>query len=181
MLTITIPGEELWDEESESFRYAEGTVLEFEHSLVSLSKWEAKYHKLFLVPDEKTEEETFGYIKAMLLTPNVSDETLLSMSPENFKAIDEYINDPMTGTTVTNVVQNKNRSSERLSSELLYYWMSQCQIDISCERWHLNRLIMLIKVHSAKAQKPQKVSKQTQAQSMAELNAMRKAKMGTSG
>jgi hypothetical protein len=181
VLTITIQGDELWDDEAEKFTYTDSTVLQFEHSLVSLSKWEAEFHKLFLVPDKKTEDEMFGYVRAMLVTPDVPLKVLESMSVEQVKQIDDYINDPMTGTIVSNLPQNKSRSSERISSELIYFWMSQYQIPIECENWHLNRLFTLIKIHHAKTQKPQKMSKNARAQQMAELNAQRKAQMGTKG
>lgn len=181
MLTITLQGEEMWDEEAEKFCYGEPTVLEFEHSLVSLSKWEAKYHKLFLTKDKKTEEEMTGYIEAMLVTPNLDPEVFNRLTEENVRALDEYINDPHTGTTISNLPPERMRSSEQISSELIYFWMSQYQIDKECERWHLNRLFTLIKIHYAKSQKPQKMSKQKRIQTMAELNAERKKKLGTTG
>lgn len=181
MLAITIPGDELWDEEAEKFCYSDDTVLEFEHSLVSLSKWEAKFHKLFLTKEKKTEEEMVGYVEAMLLTPGVGPEVLNRLSEEHVLALDAYINDPMTGTTLSNLPEQKGGATERLSAELVYFWMSQYQIDKDCENWHLNRLFTLIKVHYAKTQKPQKMSKQARIQTMAEQNAARKAKLGTRG
>lgn len=180
MLKLTIPGEELWDEKAEIFMYTEETVLEFEHSLVSLSKWEAEFHKLFLTKDEKTHDEMAGYVRAMLMT-DVDPGILDRLSVEQVKRLDEYVNDPMTGTTFSNLPEEKNKSSERISSELIYFWMSQYQIGIEAERWHLNRLFTLIRVHHAKSQKPKKMGSQERARSMAELNAARKAKLGTSG
>lgn len=181
MLTVTIQGEELWDEEAEVFRYTEGTVLQFEHSLVSLSKWEAKFHKRFLTPDKNTEEEMMGYIQAMLVTPDVDPSVLNKLTEEHVEAIDAYINDPMTGSVVSELPTNGSRQSEQISSELIYFWMSQYQIAITCESWHLNRLFTLIKIHHAKSQKPRKMNKQSQIQKMAEINAQRKAQLGTSG
>lgn len=181
MLTITIQGDELWDDEAEKFCYTDTVVLQFEHSLVSLSKWEARFHKLFLTPDKKTEDEMAGYVEAMLLTPDVSSDVLNRMTEDQVRAIDAYINDPMTGTTINELTQNKSRTSERLSNELIYFWMSQYNIDKSHEHDHLNRLFTIIKVHHAKTQKPQKMNKQKNIQTMAELNAQRKAKLGTTG
>ena len=181
MLTIVIEGDELWDEVNEVFTYGDSTVLRFEHSLVSLSKWEAKFHKRFLSPEPKTEDEMFGYIECMLITPDVPPNLLDRLSVENCRLIDEYINDPMTGSTVNQLHQDGPRSSEQISSELIYFWMSQYQIDKDCETWHLNRLFTLIKIHHAKTQKPKKMSKTSRAQQMAEINAARKARMGTSG
>lgn len=179
MLTLTIQGDELWDDENEKFLYTDDTVLQFEHSLVSLSKWEARFHKLFLTPDKKTDEEMQGYVEAMLL--NDADPALLNqLTKEQVEQLDAYINDPMTGSSVSDMPQGQ-RTSERLSSELIYFWMSQYQIAVSCETWHLNRLFTLIKIHHAKSQKPKKMSKTARAQEMAEINARRKAQMGTKG
>lgn len=181
MLTITIPGDELWDDEAEKFLYTDNTVLQFEHSLVSLSKWESKYHKLFLTPEKKTDEEMTGYVEAMLVTPDVDISVFNRMTEEDIRAIDAYINDPMTGSTISEMPDQKGKSTERISSELVYFWMSQYHIDVSCETWHLNRLFTLIKIHHAKSQKPKKMPRQKNVQTMAELNAARKAKLGTSG
>lgn len=181
MLTITVQGDELWDDEAEVFRYTEDTVLQFEHSLVSLSNWESKYHKLFLTKEAKSQEEMAGYVRAMLLTPDVDEAVLNRLTEEQVRTIDAYINDPMTGSVVNEMAQQGSRTSERLSSELIYFWMGQYGIDIECQHWHLNRLFTLIKIYHAKSQKPKKMSKTARAQQMAELNAQRKAQMGTHG
>ena len=181
MLTITVLGEEFWDDEAERFCYPSSVALQFEHSLVSLSKWEAEFHKLFLTPDPKDEEEMAGYVRSMLSTPGVDPKVLDHLTEENMKTLDEYINNPMSGTTFSKVLPQQQKSTERISSELIYFWMSQYKIDKECEHWHLNRLFTLIRIHHAKTQKPQKMSRQAQVQSMAELNAQRKAKMGTKG
>lgn len=179
MLTITLR-DEYWDDDAEIFRYPEVAVLQFEHSLVSLSKWEAKHHKLFLTPEKKTEEEMFSYVQCMLLGDS-DPELLERLTEDDARQLDEYINDPMTGSTIRELPQRGPKTSERLSNELIYFWMSQFQIDKACESWHLNRLFTLIKVHHAKSQKPQKMSKSARAQQMAELNAQRRAQTGSRG
>ena len=181
MLTITIQGEELWDDEAEIFRYSDSTVLELEHSLVALSKWEGKFHKLFLTSDEKTEEEMAGYIMAMVVTPGVDESVLNLLTEEHIKAIDAYINDPMTGTTFSNLAEERSRNPERISSELIFLWMNQYQIDKDCETWHLNRLFTLIRVHYAKSQKPKRVPQHVQAKTMAEINEERRRKYNSNG
>jgi len=180
VLTITIQGDELWDEESEQFHYTDGIVLQFEHSLISLSKWEAKFHKLFLTPDKKTEEEMVGYVEAMLITPNIPSGTLDLLTAEHVEALDAYINDPMTGTVIADLPK-QGGSSERISAELVYYWMNEYKIPYEAREWHLNQLFTLIKIHYVKTQKPKKMSQASRAQQMAEANARRKAQLGTSG
>lgn len=178
MLTITI-NDEYWDDDAEIFRYPEVAVLQFEHSLVSLSKWEAKFHKPFLTPDKKTEEEMFGYVECMLIS-DIDPKILQRLTESDVRQLDAYINDPMTGSTISELPQ-KGRSSERISAELIYFWMSNYQIDYECRTWHLNQLFTLIKIHHAKTQKPKKMSKSARAQQMAELNAQRRAATGSRG
>ena len=181
MLTITVQGDELWDYDAEEFSYTDDVVLQFEHSLVSVSKWEAKFHKQFLNDDKKSEEEMLGYVMAMLVTPDVPQEVINRMTEDHVTQINDYINDPMTGSTISELPQTGPRSSERISAELIYFWMSHYQIPYEAREWHLNQLFTLIKIHHAKQQKPQKINKQSRIQQMAELNAQRKAKLGTTG
>lgn len=181
MLTITIAGEELWDREREVFKYTPAIVLEFEHSLVSVSKWEAIYHKPFLTSDKKTDEEMVSYVECMLLSADVNPETLLKLTPAHAELISSYINNPMSGTTVSEMPQPKQRQTEKMSAELIYFWMNHFQIPYDARYWHLNQLFALIKIHHAKSQKPKRMSKQKNVQTMSELNAARKAKLGTTG
>ena len=48
MLEITIPKQEYFNESCGEFVYVPEQHLTLEHSLVSLSKWESKWHKPFL-------------------------------------------------------------------------------------------------------------------------------------
>ena len=65
MLKITVPAAEFWDEIHEEFVYKKEQALQLEHSLVSLSKWEAKWHKPYLSRKAMTIEETIDYIRCM--------------------------------------------------------------------------------------------------------------------
>lgn len=180
MLTITVPGpEELFDDAKQEFVTSGNVVLELEHSLVSLSKWEAKYEKPFLGGD-KTADEILGYIQAMILTPNVSEEVIQRLSNENMEAINKYIDSRMSATWFSEA-PGAPKSRDVITSELVYYWMTVFHIPFECETWHLNRLFTLIRICNIKQAKPKKMSRGEIAARNRELNAQRKAQMGTTG
>ena len=180
MLQITIPAVEQWDEVKEEFIQSKEQTLQLEHSLVSLSKWESKWCKPFLTKQSKTNEETLDYIKCMTLTQNVKPEVYNRLTDENIIQIRKYIDSPMTATTI---YEDKNGSPNReiVTSELIYYWMLAFNIPFECQKWHLNRLLTLIRVCNVKNQSPKKMSKKAIMSRNAELNAARKKQMNTNG
>lgn len=180
MLQIVIPGQELWDEQKQEFINTKEQVLQLEHSLISLSKWEAKWCKVFLSRQEKTQEETIDYIKCMTITPNVDPEVYNNLTRENIKEIEDYIAAPMTATYFSS--DNAGKSSrEQVTSELIYYWMIALNIPFECQKWHLNRLLTLIKVCNIKNQPPKKMSKREIMSRNAALNAARRQQLNTKG
>lgn len=180
MLTITVPGKELWDEKAQEFYYTESAVLDLEHSLASLSKWEELFKKPFLTSDTRSDEEAIGYIKAMTLTPNVSGEVYERLSEENFSAIAAYMNDSRTATWF-NDTPGGSRNSQTLTSELIYYWMYSAGIDKAHEHDHLSRLLTLLRVFGAQNGPKKKVPEREAASERARLNAERKKLYETSG
>lgn len=182
MLTLRVPiTEESFDEEKNEFIPPVFIVLELEHSLVSLSKWESKWEKPFLSNVEKTNEEILSYIECMVLTPDFPPEILSRMTEENFTQINQYMNAKMTATWFSDAVPT-TKSREVITNELIYHWLSAFSIPYQpAETWHLNRLFTLIKVANAKNAKPQKMSKSEIFERNRRLNAQRKAEMNTSG
>jgi hypothetical protein len=180
MLRITIPAVEQWDEAKQEFIYTKEQTLSLEHSLVSISKWESKWCKPFLTKQEKTFEETLDYIKCMTLTQNVDPEVYNYLTNENIKEINEYIGAPMTATYFSDEKTSKT-SREQVTAELIYYWMIAFNIPFECQKWHLNRLLTLIKVCNIKNQPPKKRSKKDIMSRNAALNAARRKRLNTKG
>ncbi len=180
MLVITIPDKEYWDPVKEEFINPKGWTLSLEHSLVSISKWEAKWRKPFLSDKEKTPEEIEDYIRCMTLTQNVDPEAYQHLTWKHYRQIQNYIDAPMTATWFSDKTKGK-RSSEQVTSELIYYWMIANNIPFECQKWHLNRLMTLIKVCGIKSQPPKKMTRSEILARNAELNAQRRKRLGTKG
>lgn len=179
MLTITIPEQEMYNEETqEFFSYGEQT-LQLQHSLVSLSKWESKWCKPFLSKEAKTDEEVLDYIRCMTITQNVKPETYNRLTQGNLEAINKYIDSPMTATTFSN--QQQKSGQEVVTSELIYYWMISFNIPMECQKWHLNRLLTLIRVCNVKNAPAKKMSKRDIMSRNAALNASRRSKLNSKG
>ena len=181
MLQISVPiTPEAWDEEKQEFVTPTYKTLQLEHSLVSLSKWESKWCKAFFSKREKTPEETIDYIKCMTLTQNVKSEVYEHLTRENIREINAYIESPMTATYFS---ENSNGKSNRevVTSELIYYWMIALNIPFECQKWHLNRLLTLVRVCNVKNQPAKKMSRREMANRNSALNAARRQQLNTRG
>lgn len=181
MLTIEVPiSPEGWDEKKQEFVDPKTQTLQLEHSLVSLSKWESKWKKSFCSSKDITNDEMLDYIKCMTITKNVDPDVYNHLTQANIKQVRDYIDDPMTATTFPKE-QGSGRNREIITSELIYYWMIASQIPLDCEKWHLNRLIALIRVCSIKNTPPKKRSRRDIMSRNAALNASRRQQMNTKG
>lgn len=185
MLQLTIGPTEIFNEETNKLIKVKGTTLQLEHSLISVSKWEEKWHKAFLGKDNKTAEETIDYVRCMTLTQNVDPNVYYALTPEDFKAISAYIEDSHTATWFSEDRQKGRPNRETITSELIYCWMVQLNIPIDpFQKWHLNRLMTLIKVINIKNTPPKKMSRAEQARAARNrtaLNEARRAQMGSKG
>ncbi len=181
MLQITIPSrDDLWDESKGEFVTSKEQKLVLEHSLVSLSKWESKWCKPFLSKQEKTTEETIDYIRCMTLTQNVNPEVYNFLTDDNIRDVNAYIKAPMTATWFSNSNTGK-QNREQITAELVYYWMIALNIPFECQKWHLNRLLTLIRVCEVKNSPPKKMSRREILNRNAALNAARRKQLNSKG
>ena len=186
-LTITIPEREFYDEKTGRFITTKKTTVIMEHSLLSISKWESKWHKPYLTKEKKTEEESLDYLRCMCISKDgreVNPNIFRALTPKQSKEIADYISDPMTGTTIRRR-ENMPQSREMITNELVYFWMSNFGIPFDpCEKWHFNRLMTLIEIASIK-NNPDKKKRgdfgRSQAQERAALNASRRAQHHSRG
>lgn len=169
----------MFDESTQTFGQRGGTTIELEHSLVSLSKWESKFEKPFLGKEPRTNEEVLDYIQQMTLN-EVPEAIFQELSEANVLEINTYIDAKMTATWFREEA-GAPPSREIITAELIYYWMIAFQIPWEAQTWHLNRLFTLIRVCNMKQAKPKKMSRSEMAARNRELNARRKAQLGTSG
>lgn len=188
MITLEIKGGDMWDEAKEEFITIEPVTLELEHSLISLSKWEAKHKKSFIKESEAkrlSREENLDYFRCMSIHPIKNPNVFYAMSIQDEQRLLNYIADSMTATTFNDHtpegVAKRRKRREVITSEIIYYWMVELGIPFECEKWHLNRLLTLVRVCQEKQATPKKMKKKDVLGMYAAENAKRKAALGTRG
>lgn len=180
MLKLTVVLSEEFDNEENEF-ITETIDIELEHSLASLSKWEAIWEVPLMSTPDKSNEMNFSYLECMCVTPNVPPEVFHKLDVDQQNLIAEYIDKRSTATWFNNAPPEA-RSGEALTAELIYYWMSSFHIDWQAQYWHLNKLLTLIKVFSIKQDnKPKPVNQRKRQMDIARINAQRRAELGTNG
>ena len=182
MLTIKVPSGEFYTESTGTFTQLPEQTIQMEHSLISISKWESKWHKPFLDNKEKTREELLDYIRCMTLTKNVAPSAYDNIPDNVLRDINGYIEDPMTATWFSkDTKKNKPRSREVITAEIIYYWMVTLNIPFQCEKWHLNRLLTLIRVCGLMNSPKNKMSRKEILRNNARLNAARRKALNSRG
>lgn len=197
MLKITVPPARFWNSKTEKFEYTKETTLVLEHSLISLSKWEAKFHKPYFNQAQKTDAEARYYVKCMTINDIKDERVYYALNEDNVNAIYDYIHNPMTATVIEDDASNKKKKKRKvpkdkreITSELVYYWMIQYNIPHEYEKWHFERLLTLIRLcdeENRKAQEKEKKKKEQpktttqQLDAIAALNERRKAALHTKG
>ncbi len=182
MLEINIKENEFYKQEENRFIKIQACTINLEHSLISLAKWESKWHIPYLTDEPKTKEQELDYIRSMIIGTIPSDNVLKTLSFDDITAIKDYVDNPMTATKFS---KNKKSTSkvrkEIVTAEGIYSRMFSNNIPIECQKWHLNRLLTLIRVCDLNNSPPQKMSKKESAEWVAEQNAARRARLNTRG
>lgn len=182
MLTLTIPETEFWDDKKQEFVYVKSRTLQLEHSLVSISKWESKWHKPFLSKTAKTDAETIDYVRCMTITQNVEDSVYEYLTNGNIREVNSYIEDSMTATIFSSDESHRRTSNKSIvTAEEIYYWMIAYQIPFECQKWHLERLMTLIKVCNEKNKPAKKRTQKSLMERNHSLNESRKQAFNTRG
>lgn len=180
MIEVTIPSQDCFDVERNAFQHVKECTLRLEHSLVAVSRWESKWHKVFLDEKQKTNEEMLDYIRCMALEPPEDDMVFHCLTRTDISRINDYIADSMSATFFREEKQRR-RGREPVTSELIYYWLVALQIPFECQYWHLNRLLTLVRICNLKNQPKKKQSQFETMTSNAALNKARREMTGSKG
>lgn len=180
MLTIRVPLAEKFNDDTQMWEVSESAVLELEHSLASVSKWEQTFEKPFLNSEDKSPEETIAYIMMMAVDPKTPPELFARLTDENIKEINEYVGAKMTATWFRED-KNQRPSREVITAEVIYHWMIQHSVWLEAEHWHINKLLTLLRVCTEKSKPPKKMNRREQIAERQRLNAKRIAERGGRG
>lgn len=185
MLQILVPDTELFDDEKQRFISVKATELKLEHSLLSISKWEAKWKESFLSTTKRSHTQSIDYVKCMTLNPPVDDNVYSALTQEAWDKIKNYIDADLTATWFHEDRKTSAKQKQQIvTSELLYYYMVSYNIPFECQKWHLSRLLTLIKICDVKAQEADKKNKMSKSEIITQnkaLNEKRRRELNSKG
>lgn len=152
MLTIHVQGAEYYDKETDTFFTIESETLELENSLKSLTEWEAVYKESFFDSIEKgfTPEQMLEYIRCMAIKKPKDPRIFLCITGNELKQISAYITEERTATTFMELKKVPMSKKQKITSEIIYWWMIESDIPFECDTWNLSHLLALIRVVSIK-------------------------------
>lgn len=166
MLELNIPKTRMWKPKENLFVYIEPETLTLEHSLISISKWESKWHRAFIDKSPDAEslsgEQLLSYLRCMTIgkAKDPNSYYAIASNPDLMGQVNAYIDDPMTATVFYEDPNGKSKGvgKTKTTSEEIYHSMIKWGIPFDCEKWHINRLLTLINVFVEK-ENPRKMSK----------------------
>lgn len=183
MIKIKVEPVEAFNNVTQQFDTLPGGVFRFEHCLLAISKWEAKYCIKFFPAVEKqelTEEQSIDYYACMCLDEGFDKAYI---TPDLAKILNDYMSESHTATTLPK--NQKGGRKQVYTSELIYAYMAVGRIPFECETWEIGRLMMLIScvgiLQDPKAGKGKKKGRRATAKSFHEINKARRAATGSSG
>lgn len=181
MLIIKVKEQEFYDSKKEMFFHTKPLTVRMEHSLISITKWESFWEKPYLgtpgiAKGISSSVEELHYLKCMIIgdVPYYIPDILLQ---NHNKQIKTYINKQHSATTVYRRGL-PTPSRQIITTELIYYWMIKFGIPMECQRWHFNRLLMLIDVCNVKEQSEAKGGKLSSLESAKYRHKLNKARQG---
>jgi hypothetical protein len=167
MLSLNVAEQEFYDPDKEIFFTSKAMKVQLEHSLISMSKWESIWCKPFLPVKNKvkgieTHEQELSYINCMVI--GRTEPSLPGiLYRDHGQEIRDYIAHPNTATTIYNTDNRSGTSTSIVTTELIYYWMVRFLIPNECEKWHINRLLILINICNIKEREAEGKNKMTPA------------------
>lgn len=179
MLIIKLRTRSLYNERSSTFVDVGAKTLRLQHSLVSISKWEALFKKPFIGHEEHHGDAQRYYFQCMVMNQHLTDEELDVLVAEHSTDINEYVNDSQTATIV-HTYRQESGGLQIMTSERIYAWMVKYSIPFECQKWHLNRLLTLIRVCHAD-NSTSRMGKKDLYNQNAMLNAERRSKLNSRG
>lgn len=182
MLIINLAEEEFYDSEKQMFFYTKPLTVRMEHSLISIAKWESIWEKPYLPVPGRAEgvsgyEEELSYIECMIIG-NVPANAPPAILQNHNQEIANYIEKKHSATTIYRRDGLRPGPKPVITAELVYYWMVKFRIPFECERWHFNRLLMLIDVCNIKESEGSKRGKMSPRQSIDYIQKLNKARLG---
>lgn len=185
-LPLRVNGKEAYNYTTEEFIYIPDQDVILEHCLLAIARWESKWKKPFVESFSGKQQlpinELYSYIQCMVMNEPVDKAFVYCLTTEQMEKIIKYLSEEPTATTITHSGPKPARSNEVLTSELIYYYMSQVPLPFElCERWNFIRLMKTLEIASIKSQPDKKMTPKAWGSKQSALNAMRRAKSGSLG
>lgn len=181
MIEVTFQDEELFNQKTQQFVIRPVGTFRFEHSLLSVSKWETIHKKPFLtdiVP--KTNSELLSYVECMCMDKGFD---VLKADADSINKIMEYISTPQTATTIKERPRKPGDNLRITTSEQIYASMALNGVPFSAEKWPLSRLMSLLGIIADINTDPKekRMSREEVAEQQHRLNMERRAALGSEG
>lgn len=143
-----IPKQEYFDNLIQEFitvegRHIDAIHLQLEHSLMSVAKWESKWHKPFARDDSMTGEELMDYVRCMTINQQKNPRVYEDLTQDALTQIIEYMNNPQSAWEISPKKKSK-KPKKAEPAEMIYFAMIQYGVPLECEKWHFNRLLALL-------------------------------------